>query len=261
LLATLPPGRTQGYVASAPAPDGSHDFYFTRGTTLQKLHVNAAASPSDWGLTELRNDVEESGLALADLDADGDLDIVAVESNGKRLRLLEAAGDEYRSHKAGASLHWIDRVATADLDRDGRLDIVYTEENRDGRYNTHVRWLKAPGDPWTGTWQLGTVAVLRSANSLDLADVDSDGDVDIVVAEHTDLRPNDIVTDNFTGVFLNNGDATWTPQIVEVGAHSSHIGAQTGDLDGDGDLEIVSVGWEQSCCVHRWLQLPQVTGP
>jgi hypothetical protein len=205
---------------------------------------------------QLRDDVEESGVAVGDIDGDADTDIVTVAANGRRLLLLENVGSTFRVHVAGASLHWIDRVEVADLDGDRRLDIISTEENRDGRYNTHVRWLKAPNDPWNETWASSPIVVLRSANSLDVADMDDDGDNDIVVAEHTDLRPPDRPVDNFTGVFLNRGDGTWTLQLVEAGAHSSHIGAQAGDFDGDGDFEIVSVGWEQTCCVHSWAKMP-----
>lgn len=251
-LATLPPGRTQGYAATASHIDGSYDFYFTRGTTLQKLGVTEGPAET-WDLLQLRDDVEESGIALADLDRDGDTDIVSVEASGRRLMLLETDKGKFSAHSAGASLHWIDRVETADFDGDGRLDIVYTEESRDGRYNNHVRWLKAPANPWSGVWQGSTVVTLRSANSMDVLDFDNDGDSDIVVAEHTDLRPGDTVTDNFTGVFLNSGDASWSLNTVEIGAHSSHIGTRTVDLDGDGDFDIVSVGWEQTCCVHAWM--------
>ena len=257
-LAPLPPGRTQGYAASARQTDGSYDFYFTRGTTLQRLHI-ASGSPEDWPLTQLRNDVEESGVALADLDADGDTDVIGVEASGKRLMLLEADNGELHAHKAGASLHWIDRVEVADLDRDGRLDIVYTEESPAGRYDTHVRWLEAPANPWQGNWQPRSIVTLRSANSLDVRDVNGDGNIDVVIAEHTDLRSGDAAEDNFTGVFLNRGDASWEPETVEIGPHSSHLGARTADLDGDGDLDIVSIGWQQTCCVHAWVNSSEGT--
>jgi hypothetical protein len=253
-LSTLPPGRTQGYAAGAAEIDSSYDFYFTRGTTLQRLRISDGP-PEAWALTQLRDDVEESGIALADLDGDGDTDVVGVEASGKRLMLLQEENGKLSVHKIGASLHWIDRVETADMDGDGRLDIVYTEESRDGRYNNHVRWLKAPIDPWNGVWRTETIVTLRSANSLDVVDFDGDGDSDIVVAEHTDLRPGDTFTDNFTGIFLNRGNATWVLETVETGSHSSHIGARTADLDGDEDLDIVSVGWEQVCCVHRWVNM------
>jgi len=53
---------------------------------------------------------------------------------------------------------------------------------------------------------------------------------------------------------LNGGANKWELDVVEVGPHSSHLGAKAADLDGEGVPEIVSVSWVQSCCVHRWIR-------
>ncbi|HEY8470943.1 MAG TPA: VCBS repeat-containing protein [Longimicrobiales bacterium] len=254
-LHRLPEGRTQGYVATAPE-QGRYDLFFTRGTRLYRLHVTDEP-PSSWMLSEVWEGVQEEGVAAADLDGDGDTDLIAVDGDGKRLLWLEGAGeDRWAAHRIGASLRWLDRVAVADLNGDGRLDVVFTEETRDSEYNARVAWLEAPEDPVSGRWSPRTIAVLRSANSLDVLDFDEDGDSDVVIAEHTDLRPGELASDNFVGVFLNRGDGTFELEVIEIGPYSSHLGALAARLTSGAHYDVVSVGWEQTCCVHRWTRRP-----
>jgi hypothetical protein len=211
-----------------------------------------------WRLKPLRQRVQEEAVALGDVDGDGDEDLVLVDGSGRHILWLEGERGRFlRMHKLGASLRWLDRIALQDVNRDGRIDILFTEETGSADYNARVGWLEAPASPAEEQWRSHTIVVLRSANSLGIADVDQDGFSDVIVAEHTDFRPDVVAPDNFTGVFMNRGGTHWDSEIIDIGPRSSHLGAKTADLDGDGILEVLSVGYGQSCCVHRWLRSPE----
>jgi hypothetical protein len=78
---------------------------------------------------------------------------------------------------------------------------------------------------------------------MDTADVDGDGDVDLVLAEHRgNLR---------IAIWANDGTGTFTEKVIGQG-HESHLGGRLVDLDGDGDLDIVSIAWDKSEQVHLW---------
>jgi hypothetical protein len=75
---------------------------------------------------------------------------------------------------------------------------------------------------------------------LETADIDNDGDIDVVVGEHILAAPTTAklyVFENADG----KGNA-WVPHLVYAG-DEHHDGAITADIDGDGDYDIVSIGW------------------
>ena len=78
--------------------------------------------------------------------------------------------------------------------------------------------------------------------SLDCADVDADGDIDVVLGQHNLRDPP-----SSRLLVYENRDAgrRWFPHLVWTG-DEHHDGAQTVDIDNDGDLDIVSIGWTHS---------------
>ena len=80
-------------------------------------------------------------------------------------------------------------------------------------------------------------------NSLDVGDVNGDGHVDLVVAEHRGTKR--------LTVWQNDGRGNFIRQLVDEG-RESHLGARLVDLDGDGDLDIVSIGYDSPQFIHLW---------
>jgi hypothetical protein len=75
-----------------------------------------------------------------------------------------------------------------------------------------------------------------------LADLDGDGDLDIVMKPYNFGAPR-------VDVFLNNGThvplslTNWVPHLIDASLPAISIFIQAADLDGDGDLDLVAGGW------------------
>ncbi len=76
--------------------------------------------------------------------------------------------------------------------------------------------------------------------SVDVADFDRDGDPDVVVGEHNLAIPDSSRLFIFEN--LDGKGGSWARHLVYTG-DEHHDGAQAVDIDGDGDLDIVSIGW------------------
>ncbi|MCU0917774.1 MAG: VCBS repeat-containing protein [Planctomycetes bacterium] len=174
------------------------------------------------------------GLALADMDRDGDADIVIggiwFENDG---RLLEGA---WQSHKFG-DWHPSAGVEVADINGDGRPDVVLSPSELKGNWH-RLSWFEAPADPRQGSWTEHQIVerIECVIHGLATGDFNGDGTVDIASSEmHQGDDPDDVV------VFLNRGNgAAWDKQILST--KGSHC-IQAGDIGADGDLDLLGANW------------------
>ncbi len=275
IIGTVPQGRTQGYTTAQVIPGGKPELIFTRAHYLYYLLIPAANKVDQpWQMVMVSDNNEEEGVAGGDIDRDGDIDLAAVARDGHHVIWLENPGDGssyWPQHTIGLSNQWTDRIAVTDINEDGRLDIIATQETQDWEFNADIYWYEAPENPkmspiWKRVakfpymdhfmpyWQCHTVATLRSANSMDIGDINNDGEIDIIAAEHTDQKSSTCAPDNLTIAYHKSKKGQqWLPYVVERGPHASHLGARLVDIDNDGDLDIVSLGWKQYKDVHLWI--------
>jgi hypothetical protein len=151
----------------------------------------------------LLNASSARGGGLADLDGDGDLDLIVGNSRGQAVEYYENDGqgrfEPARFPYVPAEADTVSGLVLADLDQDGDLDVYlpdagqfeggpgghgffgaadhYFRNNRRGKFKDHTsRHFELPTDPTTA-------AVF--------GDIDGDGDLDLVVGNTDDNVPGD----------------------------------------------------------------------
>jgi len=221
------------------------------------------------------------GVAVGDLDGDGDLDIASVAAAGAKVSVhLQSPGDPpVWSETVVASDSGGPRSVTlADLDADGRLDIATASElsdrvawyeNLGGAAFGPVRVIVAdPDEPGVGLegFADGPVRVIAG-------DVDVDGDVDLATASPLDDRiawydsdggeeptftPRTVSADPDGPIVYGEGiDANGNPAIVVVGGiqegpADGARGLAIADLDGDGDADLMSASeFDSKVSIHE----------
>lgn len=252
VVAQVPPTghhNGQGYKTAdlLPGYGGEEVIYASQGG----LYVLDPSAGKPWPVTLVGKDASDEGFGVADMDSDGDLDLIS----GYRVPGADAEVPtvvvwfenpggltaDWARHPVGNSVFATDRVEAADLNGDGRPDVVVAEERYPGLEPDASLWAFIRSD--TGFIRQNIVTQY-SMNNLDIVDMDNDGDQDLLTAEHKGL--------NLTlQLWLNDGHGHFTMQEIDRGKES-HLGTQAYDLDGDGDLDIVSIGWDEHQFVHVW---------
>ncbi|HYJ89346.1 MAG TPA: VCBS repeat-containing protein [Pyrinomonadaceae bacterium] len=166
-----------------------------------------------------------AGIALGDLDGDGDLDIVF--ANGRHFAEPDwvfsnnGKGDFYARR---ALVNEPDRsygVALGDLDGDGALDIVVANDtgNRSALYRNDGKG--------NFTFLRGLGSGREARRAVALGDLDKDGDLDVV-----------LVGPEQDHIYINETGGRWTERLLGSGKDWS-LSVALADLDGDGDLDII----------------------
>jgi hypothetical protein len=173
-------------------------------------------------------------VAVADLDGDGHGDLIAASYyylDNKIVWFANTDGQGTFGPERFISVDapGVEHVAAADFDGDGVVDVVAAST-----IDNNVSWFRNDG---TGSFdrQRDVLSDASGAASVSLADLDGDGDLDVLVAAYWD---------NEIAWYENlDGNATFGPQQVISNAAQRAQMARAADIDGDGQLDILSASY------------------
>jgi uncharacterized repeat protein (TIGR01451 family) len=219
---------------------------------------NTAGDGSAW--TKHTVDVSFDGAnsaAAADVDGDGDLDLIGAAFNASEIAWWEnTAGDgsAWTKTTVDGSFAGALSVIVADVDGDGDLDLLAA-----AYYGDAVAWWENDGTPAGGSWSKTTIdGTFDAASSAAVADVDGDGDLDLIGAA-------DVAVDDVAWWENTAGDGSaWTKHTINDSfGGASRVAAA--DLDGDGDLDLLGaaygvddIAWWENETIHRSAAFPAV---
>ena len=178
--------------------------------------------------------IGNTGVALGDLDGDGDADLVMTSIRGDNRVWLNDGQGHFTDSEQSLELDESTSVAIGDLDRDGDLDLFLT-----GNHGNRIWFNDSHGRFQASEQRLGD----GKCEAVELVDLDADHDLDAVT-----------IAGGWSGlqsrmVWLNDGQGHFQkgPALATGNSQSLAIG----DLDGDGDADIVFGNLDQPAEV--WL--------
>ncbi|MEM7133170.1 MAG: Ig-like domain-containing protein [Chloroflexota bacterium] len=201
----------------------------------QFITVPGNPTVAQWTIRTVSGTSQGEEVRAADLDLDGDQDLYL------GTQWLRNDGANWTTFNVYPNLGTPDRNRVGDVNGDGLLDAVVTFglHNPPGRIAWYEQPASSPEDTWTE--HIIDDGTIGFPQTLDLVDMDFDGDLDVITGEHHwNQSPSTLSAFIFENV--DGLGTSWTRHTVYTG-DEQHNGTQAFDFDGDGDLDISSHGW------------------
>lgn len=223
--------------------DGRIDVV-TRRSNVVLIFFQTA--PDTWTLMQLSGlNTGTEGLDACDIDGDTHTDLVLrgvwVRNPGG---LAARAPSNWIQHVIGPTVS-TPRIASADVDGNGVMDVVFAgaEELAD-----IVLWKPGPAGP-TGPWTAHVIApAVEHVHSLEIADFDRDGKTDVFAGQmHISAAREVVIYHNVDGA-----GTVWSRHVLSTGGTHN---AQVGDIDSDGDFDIVGSNYTGNPPLTLWRNL------
>ncbi len=269
-------GRAQGVIAADLNGDGAIDLYVANDQNPNSLFLNRGKGIFE-DATELSGAAYDfagrsqagMGVDVGDVDGDGRPELFVTNFQDEHNTLYRNQGSglfqdiSYRSGLADESLPWIGwGTALADFDLDGWLDVVVTNGHVDD--NRHLLGQEGPYAQPPLAWRnrqgqfefLGAAAgefftQPRVGRGLAAADLDNDGDQDLVIVHQDDppaLLRNDAPTES------GGSRGALAVRLIGVHANRDVVGASLSLSEGDHVMVRQRIGGGSYLSAHEQVQ-------
>jgi hypothetical protein len=182
-------------------------------------------------------------VPIADLNGDGRPDIVALfsqehEAVSAYLNRGEKQFERVDIYDAEEPSFGSSGIQLVDFDGDGDLDVLHTNgDSFDSAFAKPyhgIRWLENRGEFPFVVHELAPMAGVHRAMA---ADLDLDGDTDVVAVSLLLPRPMNVKSGLASILWLEQIDGRFERRVVEVD-QCDHAACELVDYDGDGDLDL-----------------------
>jgi MYXO-CTERM domain-containing protein len=154
-------------------------------------------------------------------------------------RALAAPWEDATDETIGATAEWSNKVELADINGDGLVDILLANgagyNEAEGGEQNRAFLNKGPGMPFEDVSEDVFGVVLDQTRVIKARDVDGDGNVDLVIGNNFGEQ---------SALRLGDGMGGFTDATDQLPQGMHGFGdLELGDVDGDGDLDIVAADW------------------
>lgn len=179
-------------------------------------------------------------VAIGDIDNDGINDVIKIAELKDQSMVL------FRFDKAGSFKKHVlldninfrgDRIVLHDIDHDGDLDLatgIGINDSNGKEISLDVVWLENPmpeNPARKNSWKIHKAGNQKDyIKDIAVTDIDRDGKVDIITRANRQ-----------TAIYFQSNGSRWNKEVLIN--HESHEGMDIGDLDKDGDIDIVLNGF------------------
>lgn len=247
-------GKDEHVASSAPVIEGNNTIWFdiptsiASGTTVARVRLSTVGAlgvtgnapdgevedhsvliapprnvTSDFYPQENLSPKFSGGKSIvpADLDSDGDVDLIFTDGSDNNISWLENDGNAAFIERTLYSQWNIKYVETSDFDGDGDMDVVFLTQLTDG-----IGWLQNQGNETFIKYIIDDQ--LTTPQDFTVVDYDQDGDMDVVAVDNFD----DLLL-----LYLNDGNQSFSKQTLAADVNAALV--EVADLDHDGDLDFV----------------------
>lgn len=208
--------------------DGDLDLFFSGQNELDQKFANIYRNNGSGTFTQVPNalPVFMVGAAIADVDNDGDLDLAITTAT--TAGIYHNNGNAVFTPQGNSVFTPVDGIVqTIDIENDGDQDVIIS--GSDISFSNTIKLYQNDG---SGIYTLNTNSTFPqiAAESIDVADTDNDGDLDLLInGDYQNL------------LYINNGTGVFT--AISTNIQQTGFGNNAfADLDNDGDQDLLSIG-------------------